>query len=90
MDGTSLGNGTLPIALPHLLAFSNREQQLKDFSKGLILNSLRLIVAVSGLLSREDYESLCGFLWQGCLTQAPGEIQLLVGFIPCWSLSRQL
>jgi hypothetical protein len=66
-----------------------REQLLKTFSKGLIINSLRLLVAVSGLFSKEDHESLCGFLWQCCLTQAPSEIQTLVGFISHWNLPRQ-
>jgi hypothetical protein len=70
--------------------FSTREQQMKDFLKGLITNSLRLLVAVSGLLSKEDHESLCGFLWQSCLTQAPCEIRPLVGFILYWSLSPSI
>jgi hypothetical protein len=52
---------------------------LKDFSEGLISNSLRLLVAVSGLLSREDHETLCATLWQRCLTQAASEIQTSVG-----------
>ena len=88
VDGASLRTGVLPTALPHLM-FSTREQQLKDLSKGLIANSLHLLVAVSGFLSREDHESLCGLLWRSCLTQAPCEIQPLVGFVPhCgWPLS---
>jgi hypothetical protein len=89
VDGVSLGTGTPPIAHPLLLTFSTREQLLKNFSKGLIINSLRLLVAVSGLLSKEHHESLCEFLWQCCLTQAPCEIQPLVDFISYWSLPRQ-
>lgn len=88
VHGASSGTGALPTALPHLLTFSTREQQLKDLSKGLVANSLRLLIAVSGLLSREGHESLCGLLWQDCLTQASCEIQALVGFIPHCSLSR--
>lgn len=88
MDGVSSGTGIAPTAHP-LLTFLTREQLLKNFSNGLIVNSLRLFVAVSGLFSKEDHESLCGFLWQRCLTQAPLEIQTLVGFISCWSLPRQ-
>lgn len=74
VDGVSSGTRS-----PLVLTFSMREQLLKNFSKGLIINSLRLLVAVSGLLSKEDHESFCGFLWQSCLTQAPCEIQTLVG-----------
>jgi len=81
VDGVFSETGTPPTAHPLLLSFSTREQLLKTFSKGLIINSLRLLVAVSGLFSKENYESLCGFLWQCCLTQAPCEIQTLVGFI---------
>lgn len=88
VHGASLGTGALPTASPHLLTFSTREQQLKDLSKGLIANSLRLLVAVSGLLSRESHENLCGLLWQDCLTQAPCEIQASVGLIPHCGLSR--
>ncbi len=81
--GVSSGPGT-STAHPFLA----REQLLKNFSKGLIINSLRLLVAVSGLLSEEDHANLCGFLWQNCLTQSPDEIQTLVGFI-FWSLPLQ-
>ena len=81
MDGASSGTRTVRTPPPHLLNSSTREQQLEDFFRGLITNSLRLLVAVSGLLSKEDHESLCGFLWQSCLTQASYEIQPLVGFM---------
>src|SRR6266436_676865 len=78
VDGLLSETGTPPTAHPLLLTFSTREQALETFSKGLITNSLRLFVAVSGLFVKEDHESLCGFLCQGCLTQAPCEIQTLV------------
>jgi hypothetical protein len=89
VDGASSGTGIAPTAHPLLLTFSTREQLLKNFSKGLIINSLHLFVAVSGLFSKEDHESLCGLLWQCCLTQAPCEIQILVGFISCRSFPHQ-
>lgn len=79
VDSTLLGAGTLAATSLPLLGFSNRERQLKEFSKGLKTNSLRLLVAVSGMLSREDHESLCAFLWEDCLIQASCEIQTLVG-----------
>jgi hypothetical protein len=77
VDGASPAADIFATAPP--VAFSTRARELKDFSKGLITKSLRLLVAVSGLLSREDHESLCAFLWQRCLTQASFEIQALVG-----------
>jgi hypothetical protein len=85
-DVISTTAGSLSTDLPSPLTFPSREPQLRGFSKGLITNSLRLLVAVSGLLSPEDHESLCGFLWQSCLTQAPYEIQTsvslyFVGFV---------
>ncbi|KAI9507284.1 hypothetical protein F5148DRAFT_1285409 [Russula earlei] len=78
MDGASMAAGPLATDPSPLLTFSTRERQLKSFSKGLITNALRLLVAVSGILSQENYESLGGFLWQGCLTQAPYEVQTSV------------
>jgi hypothetical protein len=87
VGGVSSGPGT-STAHSSLLTFLTREQLLKSFSEGLIINSLRLLVAISGLLSEEDHENLCGFLWQNCLTQSPDEIQTLVGFI-FWSLPLQ-
>jgi hypothetical protein len=79
VDSTYLAADTPTETAPPLLGFSTRERELKEFSKGLKTNSLRLLVAVSGLLSREDHESLCAFLWQDCLIQASCEIQTLVG-----------
>ena len=79
VDGTSLAAGTPTTTSSPILSYSTQERQLKEVSKGLKANSLRLLVAVSGLLSREDHESLCAFLWQSCLIQAPCEIQTLVG-----------
>lgn len=81
VHGVSSGSGTPLTAHPVVLIFSTREQLLNNFSKGLIINSLRLFVAVSGLFSKEDHESLCGFLWQCCLTQAPYDIQTLATFL---------
>jgi hypothetical protein len=63
---------------PPLLTFFARERHLEMFFEGLLRNSLRLLVAVSGLLSKEDYESLCPFLWQSCLIQVGSEIQTSV------------
>ncbi|KAH9960690.1 hypothetical protein BC827DRAFT_1268087 [Russula dissimulans] len=80
-DVISTTAGSLSTDLPSPLTFPSREPQLRGFSKGLITNSLRLLVAVSGLLSPEDHESLCGFLWQSCLTQAPYEIQTSATFL---------
>ena len=79
VDSTLSAAGALTATSPPLLSFSTRERQLKEFSKGLRANSLRLLVAVSGMLSREDHESLCAFLWRDCLIQASYEIQTLVG-----------
>jgi hypothetical protein len=77
MDGASM-TVVSPAAIPPFFAFFTRERQLKDFSKGLISNSLRLLVAISGLLSTEDHETLCALLWQRCLTQVASEIQTSV------------
>jgi hypothetical protein len=79
----SVDGGLLPTHLPAnpsppLLTFFARERHLEMFFEGLLRNSLRLLVAVSGLLSKEDYESLCQFLWQSCLTQVGSEIQTSV------------
>lgn len=79
----SADSGLLPTHLPAstsppLLTFFARERHLENFFEGLLGNSLRLLVAVSGLLSKEDYESLCPFLWQSCLTQVGSEIQTSV------------
>ncbi|KAI0300139.1 hypothetical protein B0F90DRAFT_1817733 [Multifurca ochricompacta] len=80
VDGASFVTSS-PATPPPFLALSARERQLKTFSKGLISNSLRLLVAVSGLLSKEDHETLCTFLWQRCLTQAASEIQTWATFL---------
>jgi hypothetical protein len=79
MDAASLVlTGPATVSLPFFTFFS-RERQLKDFTKGFMSNSLRLLVLVSGLLSREDHEILCACLWHRCLTQATPETQILVG-----------
>ena len=78
----SVDGGLLPTSPPAIsshLTFFSRNRQLENFFEGLLSNSLRLLVAVSALLSKEDYESFCPFLWQSCLTQVASEIQPLVG-----------
>ncbi|KAH8987795.1 hypothetical protein EDB92DRAFT_2013926 [Lactarius akahatsu] len=82
----SLDGGLSPthppaITPPPFLTFFARGRHLESFFKGLLSNSLRLLVAVSGLLSKEDHESLCPFLWQSCLTQASSEIQASATFL---------
>jgi hypothetical protein len=63
---------------PPLLTFFVRERHLENFVEGLLSSSLRLLVAVSGLLSKDDYESLCPLLWHSCLTQGRSQIQTSV------------
>ena len=80
----SVDSGLLPNHPPAItsrpfLTFFARERLLENFFEGLLSNSLRLLVAVSGLLSKVDHESLCPFLWGSCLTQVASEIQTSVG-----------
>ncbi|KAH9171401.1 hypothetical protein EDB89DRAFT_2179290 [Lactarius sanguifluus] len=82
----SLDGGLSPthppaITPPPFLTFFARGRHLANFFKGLLSNSLRLLVAVSGLLSKEDHESLCPFLWKSCLTQAASGIQASATFL---------
>ena len=67
-----------PSTAPPFLTFFAREQHLENFFEGLLSNSLRLLVAVSGLLSKDDHESLCPLLWQSCLTRGRSQIQTSV------------
>ncbi|KAH9003355.1 hypothetical protein EDB86DRAFT_3073128 [Lactarius hatsudake] len=82
----SLDGGLSPahppaITPPPFLTFFARGRHLENFFKGLLSNSLRLLVAVSGLISKEDHENLCPFLWQSCLTQAASGIQASATFL---------
>lgn len=82
----SMDGGLLPIHLPAItsppfLTFFARGRHLESFFKGLLSNSLRLLVAVSALLSKGDHESLCPFLWKSCLTQVASEIQTSATFL---------
>ncbi|KAI0266517.1 hypothetical protein BC834DRAFT_823723 [Gloeopeniophorella convolvens] len=76
--GTPTFPGAQPSPFPMLFS---RDRQLETVSKGLIGNSLRLLVAMSGLLSREDHEGLCAFLWRGCLDRATSDIQAAATFL---------
>ncbi len=79
IDGGLLPTHPPVVASSPFLTFFARGHHLQNFFKGLLSNSLRLLVAVSVLLSKEDHESLCPFLWQSCLTQVTSEIQSPVG-----------
>ncbi|KAI9457584.1 hypothetical protein BJY52DRAFT_1187192 [Lactarius psammicola] len=82
----SVDGGLLPahppvITSPPFLTFFDRGRHLENFFRGLLSNSLRLLVAVSGILSKEDHESLCPFLWKSCLTRVASEIQASATFL---------
>ena len=86
LSPTASGDGGLLLTPPPpsttpFLTFFAREQHLENFVEGLLSNSLRLLVAVSGLLSKDDYESLCPLLWQSCLTQGRSQIQISVSLL---------
>lgn len=54
---------------------------LDSFSKGLIRNSLRLFVAVSGMLSVEDHQKLAPLLWNECLDDPDYDVQASVSVL---------
>lgn len=59
-------------------ALSERTHIFDSFSKGLLRNGLRLLVAISGMLSGDDHQKLGPLLWQDCLDEPDHEVQASV------------
>lgn len=57
---------------------SERTHIFDSFSKGLLRNSLRLFVAISGMLNVDDHQKLGPLLWQDCLDEPDHEVQASV------------
>ncbi|KAI0066892.1 hypothetical protein BV25DRAFT_1820006 [Artomyces pyxidatus] len=60
---------------------SERFSLLKSLSRGLLRNSLRLFVAVSGLFTNEDYERIGLVLWRNALDSPDPEVQASATFL---------
>jgi hypothetical protein len=63
---------------------SDRELLFRTFTKGLLLNGLRLLVAVSGILTTDHYKQLGTFLWRSGLDATNPDIQATVRL---WSIT---
>jgi len=54
---------------------SDLQLLLRVFTKGLLPNGLRLLVAVSGILTADHYKQLSAFLWRNGLDATNPDIQ---------------
>jgi len=57
---------------------SDRQLLFRVFTKGLLPNGLRLLVAVSGILTADHYKQLGAFLWRKGLDATNPDIQATV------------
>ncbi|THH18726.1 hypothetical protein EW146_g2314 [Bondarzewia mesenterica] len=60
---------------------SDRARMFESYSKGLLRNALRLLVAVSGLLNLDNHLRLSPVLWRDCLDSHETEIQASATFL---------
>ncbi|KAI0319315.1 hypothetical protein OF83DRAFT_1055215 [Amylostereum chailletii] len=70
-------------------SFLQRRGQLLDvFRKGIVYNCLQLLVAVSGLLTGDEFNSLDPFLWRGCLSGPTSEVHAPATFLIMQSMEK--